>query len=61
LKEKLDLLTERLKDVDPEQRKFALTEIKKEVANATATMTSVPKPLKFLIGSYKGLKEFYQT
>lgn len=61
LKEKMELLNERLRDVDPAQRFFALTEIKKEVAGATQSMTSVPKPLKFLSQHYKGMKDYYNT
>lgn len=48
LKEKLQLLTERLNDIDAAQRDFALVEITKEVQGATTTITSVPKPLKFM-------------
>lgn len=61
LKEKLDLLCERLSDMDLAQRKFALGEIKKEVSGAISSMTSVPKPLKFLTKQYPGLKEVYNT
>ena len=57
----MELLNERLRDVDPAQRFFALTEIKKEVAGATQSMTSVPKPLKFLSQHYKGMKDYYNT
>lgn len=59
LKEKLELLNERLRDADIAQRKFALQEIKKEVAGATSSMTSVPKPLKFLSGLYTALRDYY--
>jgi hypothetical protein len=41
------------------QRKFALAEIKKEVAGATSSMTSVPKPLKFMSTLYKDLRDYY--
>jgi 26S proteasome regulatory subunit N1 len=61
LKEKLELLFERLKDHDQAQRIYALSEIKKEVAGATQSMTSVPKPLKFLSKHYTGLKEIYHA
>jgi 26S proteasome regulatory subunit N1 len=59
LKEKLELLSERLRDRDPAQSQNALKMIKQEVAGATSSMTSVPKPLKFLSTSYQQLKEFY--
>lgn len=55
LKEKLQLLTERLNDIDAAQRDFALVEITKEVQGATTTITSVPKPLKFMSESYHKL------
>jgi 26S proteasome regulatory subunit N1 len=55
LKEKLELLLERLTDRDHFQRVHALTEISKEVQGATSTITSVPKPLKFLSEHYKQL------
>ena len=61
LKEKLDLLNERLRDADREQRDHALRELKKEVAGATSSMTSVPKPLKFMSEHYKGLRDFYES
>ena len=61
LKEKLELLFERLKDHEEEQRVYALTELKKEVSGATSSMTSVPKPLKFLVKHYPGLKEIYHA
>jgi len=61
LKEKLDLLAERVRDSDKSQRDHALQQIKQEVANATSSMTSVPKPLKFLQAHYDSLKEFYAT
>lgn len=61
MKEKLELLFERLKDPEHAQRIHALSEIKKEVSNATQSMTSVPKPLKFLSKHYQGLKEVYNS
>ena len=61
MKEKLDLLYERLSDIEEEQRLYALAELKKEVAGATTSMTSVPKPLKFLSKHYEGLKTLYNS
>lgn len=57
----MELLNERLRDADPAQRNHALAEIKKEVAGATSSMTSVPKPLKFLSQHYKGMRDYYLT
>jgi 26S proteasome regulatory subunit N1 len=39
----------------------ALTEIKNEVSTATSSMTSVPKPLKYMRPHYDALKEYYHT
>ena len=61
MKEKLEILNERLRDADPAQRVHALSEIKKEVAGATSSMTSVPKPLKFLSKHYKAMRDYYNT
>jgi 26S proteasome regulatory subunit N1 len=61
LKEKLEILVERLTDHDQEQREFALTEITKEVQGATSTITSVPKPLKFMSEQYKKMVEVYES
>ena len=61
MKEKLELLNERLRDHEEAQRIFALAEIKKEVSGSTSSMTSVPKPLKFLSKHYEGMKDYYST
>ena len=57
LKEKIELLVERLGDRDVEQRTFALSELKTEISSSTSSITSVPKPLKFLSPLYDKLKE----
>ena len=51
---------ERLTDSDGGLRKNALTMIKEEVCGATTSMTSVPKPLKFLTPLYEKLVEAYE-
>jgi 26S proteasome regulatory subunit N1 len=61
LKEKLELCVERLADKDVGLRKNALQMIKDEVAGATASMTSVPKPLKFMTPLYGKLKEAFEA
>ena len=61
LKEKLELCVERLSDTDAGLRQTALDMIKTEVAGATSSMTSVPKPLKFLTPLYKKLTEIYEA
>ena len=52
LKEKLELCVKRLSDKEAGLRQNALEMIKTEVAGATSSMTSVPKPLKFLTPLY---------
>jgi 26S proteasome regulatory subunit N1 len=59
LKEKLELCVERLADSNATLRDQALEMIKKEVSESTSSMTSVPKPLKFLTGLYSKLTETY--
>jgi len=60
LREKLALMVERAKDVDPAIAKAALDSMRDEIREATSSMTSVPKPLKFLRPHYDGMKEFFQ-
>jgi 26S proteasome regulatory subunit N1 len=57
LKERLDLLVERACDPDAGLAKMALETIRVEIRSATSSMTSVPKPLKFLRPHYPTLKE----
>jgi len=52
---------ERLSDKDAGIRKNALDMIKEEVAGATSSMTSVPKPLKYMTPLYPKLKEIYEA
>jgi 26S proteasome regulatory subunit N1 len=58
-KEKYEMYVERLQDVELDIRRRALEEIKREVSTATSSMTSVPKPLKYLRPHYDELKKFY--
>ena len=60
LKDNLDMLVERLQDTNIELQKTALNAIKNEVRDATSSMTSVPKPLKFLKPHYSKIKEIYE-
>ena len=50
---------ERLGDINPQLRQNALDLINSEISIATSSMTSVPKPLKFLTPLYPKLKETY--
>ena len=61
LKEKLELLVERLTDRDQAQRVHALDQLKLEISGATKTMTAVPKPLKFLSSKYAVIKAAYEA
>ena len=61
LKEKLELLVERLTDREKIQRVNALDQLKIEISGATKTMTSVPKPLKFLSPQFEAIKAAYEA
>ena len=54
-------MVERTKDADLGVQKFALETLSNEIKTATASMTSVPKPLKFLRPHYEELKDFFAT
>eukprot|EP00003_Mantamonas_plastica_P001359 TRINITY_DN1097_c0_g1_i2.p1 TRINITY_DN1097_c0_g1~~TRINITY_DN1097_c0_g1_i2.p1 ORF type:complete len:802 (-),score=283.37 TRINITY_DN1097_c0_g1_i2:723-3128(-) len=60
LKEDLELLVERVGDSDAEIVKDALLLMNKEIRSSTSSMTSVPKPLKFLKPHYGTLKDLYE-
>lgn len=62
LKEKIDAQLEVL--ADPHQvakRIEALDELRSEIRSATSSMTSVPKPLKFLRPHFDLFKKYYTT
>ena len=61
LKDKLDLCVLRLSYSNAGLRAKALETIKTDVAGATSSMTSVPKPLKFMTPKYKALTECYKN
>lgn len=61
LKEKLELLVTRAMDVNAGVQKLALQTIRTEIRSATSSMTSVPKPLKFLRPHFEPLKKYYAT
>ncbi|GIL54030.1 hypothetical protein Vafri_9585 [Volvox africanus] len=61
LKANLDLMVERLGDPDPGVVKLSLTTMISEIRSATASMTSVPKPLKFLRAHYDALKARFEA
>ena len=57
LKTQMELLVTRAQDKELEIRKAALQAMVTEIRTATSSMTSVPKPLKFLRPHYGTLKE----
>ncbi|KQK17376.1 26S proteasome non-ATPase regulatory subunit 2 homolog A isoform X2 [Brachypodium distachyon] len=61
LKERLELCVLRAQDADPAVRGFALETLRQEIRTATSSMTSVPKPLKFLRPHYGALKAYFET
>ncbi|WJX50926.1 26S proteasome non-ATPase regulatory subunit 2 A [Trifolium repens] len=61
LKQQLELYVERVQDSDPGLQKVALESMRQEIRTSTSSMTSVPKPLKFLRPHYGTLKAYYET
>ncbi|KAK9285775.1 hypothetical protein L1049_024976 [Liquidambar formosana] len=61
LKQQLELYVERAQDADPGVQKLALESMRQEIRTSTSSMTSVPKPLKFLRPHYGTLKAYYET
>jgi len=60
-KEELELLVTRSQDESQELQAVALSTMAKEIQTATSSMTSVPKPLKFLRPHFQTLKTFFNT
>lgn len=60
LKRNLELMVERVQDADAGVQKLALESIVKEIHTATSSMTSVPKPLKFLRAHLDTLKARFE-
>ncbi|MCO5602882.1 hypothetical protein L7F22_057021 [Adiantum nelumboides] len=61
LKNELEMLTERLKESDKGLHRPALESLRTLIRTSTSSMTSVPKPLKFLRPHYPDLKEIFET
>ncbi|KAI3845032.1 hypothetical protein MKW92_021129 [Papaver armeniacum] len=61
LKQQLELCVERAQDVEPGVQKLALESMRQEIRTSTSSMTSVPKPLKFLRPHYGTLKTYIET
>ncbi|XP_019059427.1 PREDICTED: 26S proteasome non-ATPase regulatory subunit 2 homolog A-like [Tarenaya hassleriana] len=60
LKQNVELYVEMVQDPNPELQKVALESMRREIRAATSSMTSVPKPLKFLRPHYGTLKAFHE-
>merc|ERR1719215_2387401 len=58
-KEEYELLVKRAQDPDQGVARLALETMVSELKTATSSMTSVPKPLKFLRQHYPVLTEYY--
>nr|CAH8830327.1 unnamed protein product [Trichobilharzia regenti] len=61
LQEELKMLVERLEEPNQELHKPALESMCTLIKSSTTSMTSVPKPLKFLMQYYAQIKSFYNT
>lgn len=53
-------MVERLGDKEEGVQKLAIESIRNEIRTATTSMTSVPKPLKFLRPKYDEIKQKYE-
>jgi 26S proteasome regulatory subunit N1 len=60
LKNELEMLVERLKEPDASLYKSSLENLSTLIKTSTSSMTSVPKPLKFLRPHYEPLCELYE-
>ncbi|KAL7219288.1 hypothetical protein ACSBR2_012378 [Camellia fascicularis] len=61
LKKQLELYVERIQDCDTALQEASLQSMRQEILTSTGSMTSVPKPLKFLRPHYGALKAYYDT
>lgn len=61
LKNELEMLVERLQESDTRLYKPALEALRTLIRTSTSSMTSVPKPLKFLRPVYPSLQTLYET
>ncbi|SOV04151.1 probable RPN1 - 26S proteasome regulatory subunit [Ustilago sp. UG-2017a] len=61
LKNELEMLVERLKENDSSLYRPALESLRTLIRTSTSSMTSVPKPLKFLRPHYPELKTLYES
>ncbi|VFQ84091.1 unnamed protein product [Cuscuta campestris] len=61
LKQQLELYVKRAQDPDPSLQAVALQGMSQEIQTAISSMTSVPKPIKFLRHHYGTLKSHYEN
>eukprot|EP00823_Brevimastigomonas_motovehiculus_P002027 TRINITY_DN1318_c0_g1_i1.p1 TRINITY_DN1318_c0_g1~~TRINITY_DN1318_c0_g1_i1.p1 ORF type:complete len:926 (+),score=227.84 TRINITY_DN1318_c0_g1_i1:113-2890(+) len=61
LKESLALLVQRVMEEKDKLQHAALEQLRTTIRSATTSMTSIPKPLKFLRPFYDSLKKHYDT
>lgn len=63
LKDDLEVAVQRLCSAEEADgvKHLALEYLRNEIRTATSSMTSVPKPLKFLRPSYESLKEAFEV
>ncbi|KZT10323.1 26S proteasome regulatory complex, non-ATPase subcomplex, Rpn1 subunit [Laetiporus sulphureus 93-53] len=61
LKNELEMLVERLKEPNTELYRPALETLRTLIRTSTSSMTSVPKPLKFLRPHYRELQSLYEA
>eukprot|EP01113_Clastostelium_recurvatum_P033314 TRINITY_DN438_c0_g1_i4.p1 TRINITY_DN438_c0_g1~~TRINITY_DN438_c0_g1_i4.p1 ORF type:complete len:922 (-),score=259.73 TRINITY_DN438_c0_g1_i4:160-2925(-) len=61
LKGDLELMVQRVQDPSQEIQLAALDSLSNEIRSSTSSMTSVPKPLKFLRPHYTTLTDYYAT
>ena len=60
LKDELELCVERLQESDASLYSGALSSMRTLIRASTTSMTSVPKPLKFMIPHYDAMKEIFE-
>ena len=54
------MAVERLFDIDPQIRINSYNFLKDQITTSTSSMTSIPRPLKFLRAHYQEIKEKYE-
>ena len=59
-KEEIALIVERVKDIEEGVQKLAIEALRTEIKSSTASISSIPKGLKFLRPHYTSLKETWE-